>query len=136
MSFETASRLKPEEKKARIDIRYRTAAGKHIIIELKRYAASVSATGLIDQIRKYRGALEKCLRKAYPEEPHPVEVICIMGSPPEPADRDEENREMLAANKARYITYDQLIRQTRDSYRDYLDAQKKVRRIEELVESI
>lgn len=130
------AKLKPEEKKARIDIRYRTAAGKHIIIELKRYSASVTATGLIDQVRKYRSALEKCLNYTYPGEPHQVEVICILGAPPQPMESDQENRDMLAVNKTRYITYDQLIRQTRDSYRDYLEAQQKIRRIEELVESI
>jgi ABC-type branched-subunit amino acid transport system substrate-binding protein len=34
-------RLTNEEKRARVDIRYKTAAGKHIIIELKKYDAVV-----------------------------------------------------------------------------------------------
>ena len=53
--------LTPEEKAARIDIRYRTAAGKNIIIELKKYQRTVKLTELLDQIEKYRRALEKCL---------------------------------------------------------------------------
>lgn len=36
--------LSDEEKRARIDIRYRTAAGKHIIIEPKRYKVTVKFT--------------------------------------------------------------------------------------------
>ena len=130
------AKLTPEEKAARLDIRYRTAAGKHIIIELKKYSASVTTTGLIDQVRKYRGALEKCLKAAYPGKSQVIEVVCILGAAPQPIDQDERNRKMLAVIDARYMTYDELIRETRDDYRDYLDAQKKIRRIEKLVESI
>jgi len=64
------ARLTPDEKKARLDIRYRTAAGKHIIIELKKYSVRVKTTALIDQVQTYRGALEKCLGKFKPHEDH------------------------------------------------------------------
>lgn len=130
------AKLSTAEKRGRIDIRYRTAAGKHIIIELKRYARKVTATELVDQIRKYKGALEKCLRKVYPDRPIEIEVICILGDRPEPRDDDSGNRKMLEAVKARYITYDQLIQQTRDSYRDYLAKEKEISRIQELIESL
>src|SRR5579862_3057647 len=53
--------LTDEEKAARIDIRYRTAAGKHIIIELKKYGRKVTIEELLVQVRKYRDALRKCL---------------------------------------------------------------------------
>ncbi len=36
------ARLSEEEKKGRIDIRYQTAAGKHVIVELKKYDRSVA----------------------------------------------------------------------------------------------
>jgi len=130
------AKLSTAEKRGRIDIRYRTAVGKHIIIELKRYARKVTATELVDQIRKYKGALEKCLRKVYPDRPIEIEVICILGDRPEPRDDDSGNRKMLEAVKARYITYDQLIQQTRDSYRDYLAKEKEISRIQELIESL
>src|SRR5439155_22509342 len=41
------TKLKPEEKKGRIDIRYRTAAGKHISIESTKYDGQVSVKELI-----------------------------------------------------------------------------------------
>jgi Histidine kinase-, DNA gyrase B-, and HSP90-like ATPase len=128
--------LSKDEKKARIDIRYRTAAGKHIIIELKRYNRSVSVTELVEQITKYRRALEKCLQKAFPGKPHIIEIICILGSPPLPQDEDKRNRDILRAADARYITYDELIQQTRESYRDYLDKQKEISRIQALIEKL
>ena len=128
--------LSTEERKGRIDIRYRTAAGKHIIIELKKYDRSVTATDLVDQIEKYTSALEKCLAKNYPGEPVLIEVICILGMAPEPKGKDKRNREILKAADARYITYDQLIRQTRESYQDYLNKEKEISRIQTLINSI
>lgn len=129
--------LTPAEKRGRIDIRYRTAAGKHIIIELKKYDRPVQTEELSVQIRKYQSALRKCLANAYPDETEPtIEAICILGSRPEPADRDRENRGMLREIQARYITYDQLIRQTRESYADYLEKSAKLSKIQKLVEKI
>jgi hypothetical protein len=51
-------------------------------------------------------------------------------------DRDTENRGILQAIGARYITYDQLIRQTRESYSDYLKVNEKLSRIFQVVERI
>jgi histidine kinase/DNA gyrase B/HSP90-like ATPase len=130
------AKLTADEKKGRFDIRYRTAAGKHIIIELKKYNRKVKATALVDQVVKYKKALEKCLKKAYPDKPQIIEVICLLGTSPEPQDDDKMVRDLLAAADARYITYDELIRQTRDSYRDYLDRQKKISRIQALIEKL
>src|SRR6266478_931292 len=130
------AKLSKEEKKGRLDIRYRTAAGKHIVIELKKYKREIDIDELIEQVRKYRTTLTKCLEKKLPNEPHIVEIICVLGSPPKPQDQDKQNREHLKVENARYITYDELIQQTRDSYRDYLDAQKDIGRVQELINSI
>jgi hypothetical protein len=128
--------LTAEQKRGRLDIRYRTAAGKHIIIELKKYGRQNEVNDLIRQVRKYRTALRKCLQQKLPGEQHLIESICVLGSPPTPQDEDEENRKQLASVGARYITYDQLIQQTRDSYRDFIDTQSRLGRIQELINSI
>jgi histidine kinase/DNA gyrase B/HSP90-like ATPase len=130
------AKLTADEKSGRLDIRYRTAAGKHIIIELKKYKRKVSATDLVNQSRKYSNALEKCLVKAQPGRRHVIECICVVGSPPEPVDDDERNRKLLEAVGARYITYDQLIQETRESYRDYLEKEKVISRIQDLIENL
>ena len=75
------AKLSTEEKAGRIDIRYRTAAGKHIIVELKKYDRRVSVEDLIKQLRKYRNALRKCLATKFPDEPVHIEIISILGSP-------------------------------------------------------
>jgi hypothetical protein len=57
--------LSEDEKRARVDIRYRTAAGKHIIIELKKASVSVNVYDLGKQMSKYRNALRKVLRERF-----------------------------------------------------------------------
>ena len=130
------AKLTEEEKKGRIDIRYKTAAGKHIIIELKKYDRVVNATDLIAQLRKYRDALAKCLRTKFPEEPTHIEMIAILGSPPGPADSDQENRNLLATINARYITYDQLVLEAERSYGEYLEKDKKISELIQIVDGL
>ena len=130
------AKLTQEERKGRIDIRYKTAAGKHIIIELKKYNRTVDATELLTQVRKYKNALEKCLEEKFPLEPRVIECICIIGAPPEPRNKEEENNRLLQTINARYITYDTLIKQTLDSYEQYLEKERDVSRIIELIDKL
>jgi hypothetical protein len=118
--------LRDDERRGRIDIRYRTAAGKHIIIELKKYDRKVRATDLVEQLRKYRAALKKCLETRFPEEPTDIEIISILGTPPTPENEPQSNRDLLKAIGARWVTYDQLIKETMDAYGDYLEKQREV----------
>jgi hypothetical protein len=129
-------KLTEDERKGRIDIRYKTAAGKHIIVELKKYNVKVEIHDLAKQVSKYQIALEKCLKAKLPGDNHVIESICVMGSPPIPTGREDENREILRVHKARYITYDELIKETTDSYQEYLDKEKRITRILKLVESL
>lgn len=128
--------LPKKEREARLDIKYKTAAGKHIIIELKKYDVKVEAVKLAAQIQKYVNAARRVLQKAYPGQPLLIEAICILGSAPLPADQPEQAEKLLAAVDARFITYDQLIRWSRESYRDYLNASKKISRIRDIIEKL
>ena len=56
------AKLSAEEKKGRIDIGYRTAAGTNVIVELKKYDRPVTLGQLQDQVQKYRNALSKVLK--------------------------------------------------------------------------
>ena len=133
---EIDAKLTEEEKRGRIDIRYKTAAGKHVIIELKKADRAVNATDLIQQLRKYRDALAKCLATKFPEEPRQIEMIAILGSPPRPVESDQENRNLLAAIQARYITYDQLVLEAERSYAEYLEKDEKVSELVEIVNGL
>jgi hypothetical protein len=129
------AKLSKEEKASRLDIQYQTAAGKHIVIELKKYDRKVKALELAVQLDKYRGALKKVLNAMFPNEPPLIEFICLVGSTPTGSDA-KMVEDTLAAVSGRYITYDTLLKQTRDSYADYLTAQQKVDRIQRLVDAI
>lgn len=128
--------LTQDEKAGRIDIRYKTAAGKHIIIELKKYNRIVTVTELLEQVMKYKSALEKCLREKYPKESRVIECICIIGSAPEPKGEELQNINILKAINARYITYDDLIQQTLESYSEYLKKESSISNIIRLLNDI
>jgi hypothetical protein len=127
--------LTTAERKARLDIRYQTAAGKQIVIELKRYDRVVDVNELVKQITKYNNALTKVFEEHYPDEQPIIEFICLLGKRPTGTDVRTVDRLLRAVN-ARYITYETLLKQTRESYADYLEAEKKVARIEKLVDAI
>jgi hypothetical protein len=92
---------------------------------------------LAGQIEKYRSALQKVLAAQYPDEPQELEFICILGKPPkEHASDPRMVRDTLRAVDARFVTYETLLKQARDSYREYLNAQKEIGRIERIVESL
>ena len=128
--------LDKEEALGRVDIKYRTVTGKHIIIELKKYDVRVKIHTLMDQVSKYRRTLEKCLNTQFPADSHNIEVICVLGHPPTPANEDKRNREKLATESARYITYDQLLDESMTAYKDYLEKQKDVSRVIHLLAQI
>jgi hypothetical protein len=128
--------LTKDEKKARLDIKYRTAAGKHIIIELKRSTVRIDAVELLKQVRKYQAAVKKVAAKSHPGQLPWVETVCILGSLPLPVNEAEQNEKLLRDVNARCMTYDQLIQQTRDSYREFIQANKEISRIRELIEKL
>jgi hypothetical protein len=130
-------KLTQEEERARIDIRYKTAAGKHIIIELKKYSVQMNIHVLTAQVQKYRIALRKCLRKVYSGQLEPpFEIICILGSDPTPTEDKEANEKMLSALNARYITYDRLIKDTLEQYDSYIQKNNEAERIRKIIKDL
>ena len=128
-------RLTDEEKRGRIDIRYRSAAGKHIVIELKRAGVSVNVYDLAKQLQKYRSAMEKCLRAKFPDEPRVIELIAVLGSAPTGAPADRV-REILQTSNGRYVTYDALIKEGLESYEAYLEADERVSRLQDVLDRV
>ncbi len=127
--------LSPEEKGGRVDIRYRTAAGKHVIIELKRYSVTVTTGDLVAQIGKYRTALQKCLAEQFPKEPQQIECIAVLGNGPADLAPAEVTR-TLAGLDTRVVTYDTLIANAQRSYEDYLAKHQEVSRLANLIQRL
>jgi phosphomevalonate kinase len=129
------AKLTKKEKSGRIDIRYTTAANKHVIVELKKYDRSVSITELYKQIQKYRSALVKILENNFQTERPSVETICILGSPPTEGTQEEIDKTLGALN-ARFVLYDQLVAEALNSYSDYLKVSKTISELIGVIEKL
>ncbi|MGQ5835683.1 BbrUII/HgiDII family restriction enzyme [Serratia sp. IR-2025] len=129
--------LSDDEKKGRLDIKYRNAAGVHLIIELKRASVKTSAYALIGQGAKYKQAVEKCARKAEPgKEPH-VQVIFVLGEEISDIDRGQKWVDsMMDGVNGRIVYYESLIDGALRSYGDYLQKQEKIAKIVKLVSQL
>lgn len=134
---EMEDRLTDEERQGRIDIRYRNITGTHVIVELKRYSVTVSAYDLVEQIGKYRSALDKCLTERFPNETapgSPIRCICVVGkTPPQGYDVTQK---LLAVHNGKFVTYDELIEGARQSYQEYLDRQREISRLQQIINSV
>ena len=130
--------LTPEERASRIDIKYTTAQGKHVIVELKRADRLLSTNDVHGQLDKYRIAFQKVARQ-HEERPKPIELVCIVGRElrewTDNAERDVTAR-TLAQIGARVVTYQQLIADSETNYKKFLDRHNDAGRISELVRQI
>lgn len=120
---------------ARLDIAYRTTAGRHVIIELKRPGLKVKADDLEQQGRKYVRAIKQYY-KEHPDfgglngrEP-PIDVFFLVSIKP---DTDSQQEISLAAYGMKFLTYEGLISNATMAYQSYLDVKNKVGRISDLL---
>lgn len=132
------AKLTDEEKKGRIDIKYKNSAGKHIIIELKRSNRILRTTEIVDQLQKYQSALQKLLDKIGSGN-EPIECICIVGEKlQEWNDEKDTNQsiEILKAAKIRVVLYQELINNAYKQYSAFLDQDREVGKLMTLVKDI
>ena len=138
VTFDELSKASPkEEKKGRIDIRYKKSSGKHIIIELKRARVKTETLALLTQVKKYREAVRQEVEST--KENADIETICLLGTELKDCKTQEgrdESRRMLEASNTRVVTYKQLIRDAEVSYGNYLEKSKERGRINKLLEAI
>lgn len=127
--------LTQEERDARFDIKYRSAGGKHIVIELKRFHPTYKITlfKLADQVHKYREALRKCLEAQGEYNPH-IETIIVLGE--KLPNSNEDIEKVLKAVDSRVIYYDTLLEEAFKSYAAYLQRQKESSKIRMITEKI
>ena len=137
-TFEKISdKLSDEEKRGRLDIRYKKTSGKHVIIELKRGSVRTSSFRLMEQVDKYIRALRKQLRET--NQDGAVEAICLVGkelSDWEDTETRQESEKALEAKHIRVVTYQQLIRDAEASYQQYLEKSKDKGRIQKILDEI
>jgi Histidine kinase-, DNA gyrase B-, and HSP90-like ATPase len=130
--------LSSDERKARIDIKYKNTAGKHVIIELKRASVKISTEDISKQIKKYIKALEKCLSAAGRSN-EPIEAVVILGTDPvdwQDKKDAESGRKQLEAIGARVIRYDKMLDQAYRSYEQYAEKHKEAGRLSKVLASL
>lgn len=130
--------LTPDEKAARLDIKYRKTSGAHVIIELKRADRQLSSDELLPQVRKYRNAMGKVLSSVNrPDEP--IEIVCVVGKPLRDwSDKDGRatSAQQFAALDARVVQYQELLESAYAGYSAYIEREKEAGRIFQLVSQL
>ncbi len=132
------SELSEKERLGRVDIKYRTMAGKHIIVELKKAGRKMKLLDLQAQGQTYVDKLKKILRAANDATPN-IEVIFVIGKPVEEEDTnpDRVKASMTAISPgSRIVHYDTLIAGARTSYAEYLQKNEELDALERLVASL
>ena len=122
--------LTREEEEGRLDIRYRKSGGIHVIVELKKPSVHRTVYQLLDQVKKYRSALETCLQEVEKERHPNIQCVCLLGRAPDLTSQEEG---ALQAAGTRLFTYDQVISDSCKRFAEYLQAQKRFGRIQEIL---
>jgi hypothetical protein len=121
----------------RLDIRYATAAGRHVIVELKRYSVKEEVEIFRKQGLKYYTALKSILEQQGRSD-EAIEIVFVLGHKPRTtaaggSTPDDHIATQFAGINGRYVLYDQLIENARRQYEDYLDASVKAHALDELL---
>lgn len=137
--FEGISKeLSREELDARLDIKYKKASSKHIIIELKRSERIVKQEDATKQIAKYFNATEKLLRES--GDSTPFEIIFLVGKTISNLDITSNAYhafvDSIKPYHARIMYYKELLRNAEILYRDFLDAHEDAASLTKLIEEI
>lgn len=130
--------LTEKEKLGRVDIAYRTNAGKHIIVELKRAGRLLKLLDLQGQGQIYVDKLRKILLSQGVSSPD-IEVVFVLGRPiQEQADNPERLKASMSAVSpgSRITHYDALIHGAQEAYSKYLHTSTTLDRLERILETI
>lgn len=127
-----------KERLGRVDIAYRTNAGKHVIVELKKVGRKMGLRELVEQGQTYVDKLTKILREQNQTSPD-IEVIFVLGKT---VDEEAANPERLKSSMtsispgSRIVHYDTLIRGAQEAYSAYIEKSKSLDKLEKIVDRI
>jgi hypothetical protein len=130
--------LSDKETKGRVDIRYRTNAGEHIVVELKRADRQLRMDELLEQGNKYLTALQKCLKAEGKQDPH-ISIVFVVGRPVKEEDDPggaEKVSKALGSINARVVHYETLISNARSAYDEFLKGSAKADRLDKILKGL
>ncbi len=130
--------LTPEELEARLDIKYKKASSKHVIIELKRSERVVKLEDATKQISKYYSATKKLLKET--GDNTPFEIIFLVGKPIGNLDITSEIYkafiDSIKSFNARVMYYKELLRNAELLYQDFLTVHEDAASLTKLIAEI
>lgn len=134
--FETINAgLTSEELDARLDIRYKKASNKHLIIELKKGDRTVKSQEITAQVYKYFSATKKIM--ATLDQQEPFEIIVLLGCHLDGKNYDQDiyqaTKESLKAYNCRIMYYDELLRNAQNLYSDFLEKNKNLSTLSNII---
>ena len=130
--------MSEEELRSRVDIAYRTIAGEHIIVELKRADAKVKLIDLQRQGQLYVDKLKKLLLKRGKKNPD-IEVVFVLGEPVDEQQNDPNRYKSsmdAIAQGSRIVCYDQLINNAKQAYEAYLEKSSEVDSVDKILTAL
>lgn len=138
MIQEVTATLTDEERAGRLDIGYRKSAGQHIIVELKRPERSITTSELTVQVGKYLSGMDRLLRQQG-DGSEMVSIVVLLGKEPSDWTTNENRRrgqESLKIYNSRVVFYEQLLRDARQTYQDYMNSRDLVDKLDEIIRAI
>lgn len=130
--------LSKEELDARLDIRYKKASNKHLIIELKKGDRTVKSQEITAQVYKYFSATKKVM--ATLDQPEPFEIIVLLGRHLDGEKFDEEvyqaTKNALKAYHCRIMYYDELLKNAQNLYSDFLEQNKNLSTLSDIINEL
>lgn len=122
---------------SRYDIKFMSISSKVLILELKKSDRLLTIREVLDQGTKYSDLAELVLKDENPEEIPYYEIIFLLGKLPIDYVKSQQRyEETLRPQHIRIMTYEQLIKRAQRTYQDYLERQKKVERIQQMVDKL
>lgn len=130
--------LSKEELDARLDIRYKKASNKHLIIELKKGDRVVKSQEITAQVYKYFSAIQKVMETL--DQPEPFEIIVLLGHHLDGEKYNEEvyqaTKDALRAYHCRIMYYDELLKNAQNLYSDFLEKNKNLSTLSDLINEL
>jgi hypothetical protein len=127
-----------KDKIGRADIAYKTVAGQHVIVELKRAGRRMKLLELVEQGQRYVDAVRRIARAAGEERPDVVVVFVIGVELDEQRAAPERYTAMMQSVSpgSRVVYYETLIQGALKQYDEYLEASRTADRLEEIVQRL
>ncbi|MFW0181513.1 ATP-binding protein [Rothia sp. P5766] len=141
--FDSTGEQSDIKHKGRIDIKYRSSAGKHVIVELKRFNREISIEDLKSQGGKYYEAVRDVLNKSerFGEQ---IEVVFILGKSPKVSPIGKESEipvpdyieKQLEAINGRVLYYNQIYDNAFNSYKSFYDKRRQALSVDSVIDEI